>query len=258
MVFSESGLWAWISRHLWRNKYPEIQPSLMDRLSHELRTSLTGIVGYAEYLETGSSDSMMNFTAHIIRESGKSLTRTSQSFFDFYLLSQRQIRLKCSRFVFSDVIREAVALHQLLASEREVSLGFTCADDALEVVVSSDQDRLLQVMEALVFGVLQASDQWSMVHVHLALDQVQKNLLLSFVSSGVSVSPPQIQGLTQFWNTDDYQFKLQEGPGIELALAKAMIHFLDGTVAFEHSVEFPTRLVVKFPANRSAFSEVLL
>lgn len=256
MVFSESGLWAWISRYLWRKKYPQVQPSLMDRLSHELRTSLTGIVGYAEYLETGSSDPMMNFTARIIRESGKSLTRTSQSFFDFYLLSQRQIRLKCSRFVFSDVARGAVARHQLLASEREVSLGFTCTDDALEVVVSSDKDRMQQVIEALVLGVLQASDQWSMVHVHLELDRFQQKLLLTFVSSGVSVSPPQIQGLTQFWNTDDYQFKLQEGPGIELALAKAMIHFLDGAAAFEHSVEYPTRLVVSFPANRSAFSEV--
>lgn len=214
MVFSESGLWAWISRHLWRNKYPEIQPSLMDRLSHELRTSLTGIVGYAEYMETGSSDSMMNFTAHIIRESGKSLTRTSQSFFDFYLLSQRQIRLKCSRFVFSDVIREAVVRHQLLASEREVSLGFTCADDALEVVVSSDQARLLQVMEALVFGVLQASDQWSMVHVHLALDQVQKNLLLSFVSSGVSVSPPQIQGQPSFGTRTITNSNYKKDPGL--------------------------------------------
>jgi signal transduction histidine kinase len=228
----------------------------MDRLSHELRTSLTGIVGYAEYLEAGSSDPMMNFTANIIRESGKNLTRTSQSFFDFYLLSQGQIRLKCSRFVFSELVRGIVSQHQTMASAREVSLGFTCADAALEVVVSSDRDRLHQVLEALVFGVLQASDKWSMVHVHLELDQGRRELFLTFVSSGVSVSPPQIQWLSQFWNTDDYHFKLQEGPGIELALAKAMIYFLDGTVMFEHSVEVPTRLMVKFPANRSSFSEV--
>lgn len=240
-------------RWLFRKKQPELQSALMNRLSHELRTSLTGIVGYAEFLESGSTDPMMNFTANIIRESGKSLTRTSQSFFDLYLLTQRQIRLKCSRFVFADVVRDAVSQYQALAANREVSLGITCAENAIEVVVSSDVDRLRQVLDALLHGVVQASDKWSMVQVHMTLDEIQDELSLSIVSSGLSLSPPQIQMQTQFWNRDDYQFKLQDGPGIELAFTKAMILFLDGSVQFEHSVEFPSRLVVKFPANRHAF-----
>ena len=248
---------TWMGRWLFRKKQPEIPSALMDRLSHELRTSLTGIVGYAEFLESGSTDPMMNFTANIIRESGKSLTRTSQSFFDFYLLTQRQIRLKCSRFVFSDVARDVVNQYQTLAADRDMSLGFTCTENAIEVVVSSDVNRLRQVLEALVYGIVQASDKWSMVQVHLTLDEVQQDLWLSFVSSGVSVSPPQIQMQTQFWNRDDYQFRLQGGPGVELALAKAMIQFLDGSVQFEHSVEFPSRLVVKFPANRHASLKAL-
>ncbi len=243
---------AWISRCLRRKMHPQLQPALMERLSHELRTSLTGIVGYAEYMEAGSSDPMMNFTAHIVRESGKSLTRTSQSFFDFYLLSQRQIRLKCSRFVLSEIVREVVAHHQTLASEREVSLGYTCTDEAFSILVSSDKNRLQQVIDALIFGILQASDKWSMVQTHLEFDRTHRTLVLSFVSSGVAVSPPQIQMLSQFWNSETYQFKLQEGPGIEMALAKAMIHFLDGYVRFEHSVEFPSRLVVTFAADRAS------
>lgn len=42
---------------------PFMSPSLMSRFSHELRTSLTGIVSYAEFLETGSNESMVSFTA---------------------------------------------------------------------------------------------------------------------------------------------------------------------------------------------------
>jgi signal transduction histidine kinase len=87
--------------------------------------------------------------------------------------------------------------------------------------------------------------------LHLDFDETREELLLSVVSSGASVLPPQIVLLTQFWNSDDYRLKLQEGPGIELALAKAMIHFLNGSVRFENSTSFPSRLVVRFPANRS-------
>lgn len=258
MGFCVSRIGTWIECLLFRKKHPEIQSELMDRLSHELRTSLTGIVGYAEFLESGSTDPMMNFTAKIIRESGKSLSRTSQSFFDFYLLSQRQIRLKFSRFVLSDMVRDVVTLSQSCAAEREVSLGFTCTENALKVMANSDVDRMLQVLDALVYGAVQASDKWSIVQVHLELNPEQHEFVLSIVSSGVSVSPPQIQMQTQFWNSHDYQFRLQEGPGVELALAKAMIQFMDGSVWFEHSAEFPSRLIVKFPANRGSLLKAFL
>jgi signal transduction histidine kinase len=113
-----------------------------------------------------------------------------------------------------------------------------------------------QVVDALVFGAIQASDKWSMVQLHLDFDEMRGDLLLSIVSSGASVLPSQGYLLTQFWNSDDYRLKLQEGPGIELAFAKAMIQFLNGSVRFEHSTSFPSRLVVRFPANRSFLLKV--
>ena len=251
MFHSFYRLKIWIRSLLSQEREPQIESELIERLSHELRTSLNGIVGYAEFLEMGSNDAMMNFTAKIIRESGQSLTRTSQSFFDFYLLSKSQIRLKLSRFMLADLVRDVVLKNQSIAVDREVSLGFLSAGHALEVLVNSDLDRMRQVVDALVFDALQASDQWSMVQLHLDFDEMRGDLLLSIVSSGTSVLPSQVCLLTQFWNSDDYRLKLQEGPGIELALAKTMIYFLNGSVRFENSTSFPSRLVVRFPANRS-------
>jgi hypothetical protein len=51
------------------------ESQLMERLSHELRTSLTGIVGYSEFVESTSAEPMVNFTAKIIRESSQNLAR---------------------------------------------------------------------------------------------------------------------------------------------------------------------------------------
>ena len=256
MFHSFYRLEVWIRSWVAKTRKPQIESELIERLSHELRTSLNGIVGYAEFLEMGSNDAMMNFTAKIIRESGQSLTRTSQSFFDFYLLSKSQIRLRFSRFIFADLVRDVVAKNQPLAVDREVSLGFLSASHALESWVNSDLDRMRQVVDALVFGAIQASDKWSMVQLHLDFDEMRGDLLLSIVSSGASVLPSQGYLLTQFWNSDDYRLKLQEGPGIELAFAKAMIQFLNGSVRFEHSTSFPSRLVVRFPANRSFLLKV--
>lgn len=249
MRFLLSRMKAFIDFFLIKKEATSIQPELINRLSHELRTSLTGIVGYAEFLEAGSQDPMMNFTAKIIRESGKSLTRTSQSFFDFYLLTQRKMHLNSSQFVLSELTQNVVNVSRQLAVERDLNLVCEPSDNASAVVLYSDAVRVHQVLEALIYSVLQASERWSLVRVQLEFNQVRQWLDVSIVSSGAAASAVQIDLQKQFWNAEDYRLRLQEGPGVELVLAKAMIHFLNGFVWFESSDTCPFRLVVRFPLN---------
>jgi signal transduction histidine kinase len=240
---------AFLDVFLSKKEAPSIRPELINRLSHELRTSLTGIVGYAEFLEAGSQDPMMNFTAKIIRESGRSLTRTSQSFFDLYLLTQQKLNLNSSPFVLSELTQNVVNKCQELAVERDINLVLEASDRAIGVILFSDAVRVHQVLEALIYSLLQASERWSLIRVQLEFNQVRQWLDVSFVSSGATASSVQNDLYKQFWNADDYRLRLQEGPGVELVLAKALIHFLNGLVWFESSDACPFRLVVRFPLN---------
>lgn len=248
MQLGLSRIKSWLQRWLSSGgRLGGAQPELMARLSHELRTSLTGIVGYAQFLEVGSAEPMMNFTAKIIRESGQNLTRACHAFFDLHAMQEGQLRLTHRRFVFSEGVREVVKSHQLYATEREVSLGFTCAEEALTQSISSDEDRMRQVLDALVFGAVHTAQKWSIVHVDLALDAAQANWVLSVVTSGVPVAPVELRLWQSFWRDEDYRFRLQQGPGVELALAKALIEWLGGAVEFQVKVGEPPCLCVMFP-----------
>lgn len=72
----------------------QTQSELIERLSHELRTSLTGIVGYSEFVESNATEPMVNFTAKIIRESSHGLARASNAFFDLYRLNLGQVKIE--------------------------------------------------------------------------------------------------------------------------------------------------------------------
>jgi len=94
MQFSLSRAKSWIyQKFSCKRVYSRNQSDLMERLSHELRTSLTGIVGYSEFVESSSTEPMVNFTAKIIRESSLNLARASNSFFDLHRLELRQIQI---------------------------------------------------------------------------------------------------------------------------------------------------------------------
>lgn len=223
------------------------QFQLMERLSHEVRTSLTGIVGYSEFVESSSAEPMVNFTAKIIRESSQNLARASNSFFDLHRLEQGQMKVECSVFSISELVRDVVRQNQKQAFERGVSLFFTHSKDTFLWDMNSDPLRVRQIVDALVFDAVQLAGQGQSVHVDVSLDEDRHFMRLVLISSNALPVGTQTQLLKEFWHSKCYKFRLQEGPGVELALARAMISLLKGLTEYYVSPIAPPRLILKLP-----------
>lgn len=226
------------------------QKQLIERLSHELRTSLTGIVGYSEFVESTSTEPMVNFTAKIIRESSQGLARTSNSYFDLHCLNEGQMKLKLSSFSISTLVRDVVRGHQKLALEREVNLFVTCSDETFVLQMKSDEQRVRQVVDALVFNAVQQAGKEESVHVDVSFDDDKNCVQLMLNSTAVAIDRTQINLFKEFWANTTYTFRLQEGPGVELALARALIHFMNGHVIYDVlRVDDLIQLVVNLPMH---------
>jgi len=248
MRFCLSRFKAWTSRvFACKSVDSKNQSELMERLSHELRTSLTGIVGYSEFVESSSAEPMVNFTAKIIRESSQGLVRASNSFFDLHRLAQGQIQADCSKFSISELVRSVVRLHQKQAIERDVNLIFTCPAETVLLEIYADTQRVRQVVDALVFGAVQTAGKGKLIHVDVSLDDEKKYIKLMLISLDLSTDRAQIELLKEFWCNERYKFRLQEGPGVELALAKTLIYFLQGSAEYSYVSDELPRLIVKLP-----------
>ena len=246
MLFCLSRLKSWFSRTFSRGG-GQTQSELMERLSHELRTSLTGIVGYSEFLESSSTEPMVNFTAKIIRESSQGLARASISFFDLHLLSQGKIKISCSTFSINELVGDVVRLHQKQAFELNVKLIYTCSKDTFLLEMNTDVQRVRQMVDALIFGAVQSAAKGQSVRVDASVDEAKSYLQLTVFSLDAVTDIAQINLLKEFWCTGPYKFRLQEGPGVELALAKALIYFLQGSAQYRYVTNESPRLIVKLP-----------
>jgi signal transduction histidine kinase len=239
---------AWTSR-VFACKSADLknQSELLERLSHELRTSLTGIVGYSEFVESSSAEPMMNFTAKIIRDSSQVLLRASNSFFDLHRMAQGQIRADCSKFSIIELVRSVVGLHQKQAIERDVNLFFTCPTESFLLEIYADTQRVRQVVDAIVFGAVQTAGKGKSIRVDVSLDDDKKFIKLMIISLDSLTDGGQIELLKEFWCNERYKFRLQEGPGVELALAKTLIYFLQGSAEYSYVSDELPRLIVKLP-----------
>lgn len=225
------------------------QAELIARFSHEMRTSLTGIVGYSEFVESTSTEPMVNFTAKIIRESGQNLARTSNAFFDLQSIESGQLKLNCTRFSIHDLVCDAVRLHQSMARERNVSLLFTCSDELFLSEMYADVLRLRQVVDALIYNAIQSTRKDESVYIDMMFDRLKLGVTLKMIFLDVRADCAHIELLKEFWSGDCYKFRLQDGPGIELALAKSLIYLMQGIAVYRASNTRPPELMVSLPIH---------
>ena len=248
MQFFLSRAKSWIYRKFkCKRGHSQNQADLMERLSHELRTSLTGIVGYSEFVESTSTEPMVNFTAKIIRESSLSLARASGSFFDLHRLELGQIQLDLSSFPISELVRDVVRIYQKQAIDQNVSLAFASTAEVFFTEMFSDSKQVRQVVDALIFGAVESAGKGHSIQVDLSFDEDKNYMKLTLITVGVSTDGSQEALFKKFWNSERYKFRLQAGPGIELALAKALIFSLQGHVVYQVKPNEPPQLIVRLP-----------
>lgn len=226
-----------------------IQPDLIERLSHEMRTSLTGIVGYAEFIEEGSEPAMVNFTAKIIRESSQDLVRSVQSFVDLYQTDLTESHHNLSEFSPAEAMHALVLENQVPADQLNVSLIFNCTDEAQLVKMHSNPEQFNKLLQALIMGALLGATRGAMVVVALRVLAMDKCIEVLIQELGGIAKLRQSRLMQQFWNEPHYVFKMQEGPGIDMALAKALVNRLQGQAHFQSVKGQGDQLHLTLPIN---------
>lgn len=227
----------------------DITPDLIQRLSHEMRTSLTSIVGYAEFIEEGTEPAMVNFTAKIIRESSQDLVRTVQAFVDLYPSSNDSGDSRYDEFSPAHLVHRLIQSSQGHADQLNVSLIFVCADEAQLVTMRSHAANFEKMLRAILCGALNAATRGAMVVVTLRVLAKERTVEIVLEELGGVAKMRQSQRMAQFWNTPRYVFQMQEGPGVELALAKALVARLHGQALFQSAKGQGDRLRLHLPIN---------
>ena len=213
----------------------QLRSDMVKRLSHDMRTTLTSIVGYSEFIESKTVEPVLGFTSKIIRESGSDLVRLFQSFYDLVQIEAGDAVLNLSDVDMMTAIRDVVRAHQMRASEWNVRLTLTRSPDMDFLKMQTDFVKFQQMLEIMTFATLQFAAPKSTLQLHVDYDERPGYVNLSFLEFGAGEDHPDVGFMEDFWSQSECPpMLLQKGPGIELALAKALLKFLKGTAAYRY------------------------
>jgi two-component system sensor histidine kinase BaeS len=197
----------------------EAERAFLLSVSHEFKTPLTAIRGYAEGLGEGAFEPQE--AARTIGVEARRLERLVRDLLDLARMNRAEFSIQTGPVDLADVAREAVLRHHATARD----FGVALSADARESWVEGDYDRLLQVASNLVENALRETPTGGAVTV------TAHDALLAVADTGPGIPPGDVpHAFERFYLYDKIGRDRPVGSGLGLAIVKQLTSAMGGTV----------------------------
>jgi signal transduction histidine kinase len=215
-------------------------------ISHDLRTPLTSIRGYAEALADGTLDdadpSDRKRAATIIGAEGRRLERLVRDLLDLSRLDSHQFSLNPRPCDATEVVRDAAEAFAPQAHELGIALHISSGE---ALAVDLDPERLAQIVANLIENALKYAH--ASVDVYAA-PQGDTQIAIVVVDDGPGIAADQVARVFERLYTVRDTPGRSVGTGLGLAIVRELAAAMGGNARVEPAPGGGTRFVVSLPA----------
>ena len=234
----------------------EARQQFLGNMSHEMRTPLNGIIGFAELLvlRNGGKHDKVDEYARGIRESGYRLLELVEGLLS--LAEQSNQRKLDNRLTAVDeIIPQICARYRSMAAARNVGFEVELHQSSLRVLV--DPELLAVAVRPLVDNAVKFAEAGNRVTIRVGLE---KNLSIAIEDDGPGMSPEAIENVTApFVLTESYLTRSHGGAGIGLSVARNAVAALGGRMKIDSELGCGTKVGLQIPVtllNEQEFAHV--
>ncbi|HEU5244093.1 MAG TPA: HAMP domain-containing sensor histidine kinase [Gaiellaceae bacterium] len=225
----------------------EAERNFLLSVSHELKTPLTAIRGYAEAVEDGAVEPRE--AAATVAAEARRLERLVRDLLDLARMNRTDFSVHNAEIDLADVVQDAVRRYEQQAESFGVELR-AAADGPAPAL--ADADRVLQVVSNLVENALRLTPAGGEVRVVAAPG------VLRVEDTGPGLAEADAErAFERFYLHERYGLERQVGTGLGLAIVKELTLAMGGDVEVESSPGTLTVFTVRLQAPKVAARETL-
>ena len=218
-----------------------LQTDFVANVSHEFKTPITAIEGYATLLQGGSDPSQQSYVDRILLNTRRLSTLVGNILL-LSKVSNHAIPVAKTTYRVDEQIRQAILLLEPRWLERNVEFDV----ELDEIVWNGPENLMHHVWSNLIGNAVKFGPKDGLVTVKLK--QTDGRYEFSVTDQGVGVPEEERQRIFHKFYQLDSSHK-QEGNGLGLALVKQIVDGCDGSINVENMPEGGCRFVVTLPMN---------
>ncbi len=207
----------------------------LSSMSHELRSPLNAILGFAQLMDADSPPATPSQKASIyqILHAGWYLLELINEILDLAVIESGKLSLSDEPVPLAEVMLECQDMIEPLAQKRGIKLTFPKFDTPS--FVRADRTRLKQVLVNLLSNAIKYNQPEGTVVVDCSTRTPQR-IRISVRDSGAGLPAEKLSQLFQPFNRLGRENSAEEGTGIGLVMSERLVELMGGVIGVESTV----------------------
>lgn len=220
-------------------KIDKMRKEFLDNVSHELKTPIALIQGYAEGLKENISDDpeSREFYCDVIMDEAGKMNKLVKNLLTLNQLESGKDENIMERFDIVALIRGVLQTMDIMIQQKEAKVLF---DESRPVYVWADEFKIEEVVTNYTSNALNHLDGEGVVEIKI--EHLEDKARISVFNTGNPIPEEDIPNLwNKFYKVDKARTREYGGSGIGLSIVKAIIEGLNqeyGVQNYENGVEF--------------------
>lgn len=232
------------------NQMENVRQDILSRVSHEFRTPLTSILGYAEVIleDPLLPDELRRQFVQTIKDEGQRLAELVNELVSLQSFEQGLSNLERAEIDLLSLLEHAFQAVDGHARDRSVIISFKAHQTG--ITGNWDKQRLFEMLLHLLTNAIKFAPVGGSIKVAIRCIESQVELVITNDES--VISPRELP----FVFDPLYQFQLRTGelsrPGVGLAIAKRIIELHGGTLIARENGDSGSSFAVSLPLRQKA------
>ncbi len=221
-----------------------IRQEFFSNASHELKTPITSIQGYAELLESGMIQDEAT-KADFARRIKKEAVRMTGLINDILMISR--LEAKEAEVTFSDV-RVSVLLEEIIdslkpqAAEAQVFVHVDCQP----LMIHANLQQMRELLTNLISNAIKYNRPGGQVWINIR--ETDGQMVIRVKDNGVGIPSDSLDRIFErFYRVDKGRSRKQGGTGLGLSIVKHIVNFYHGTIHVSSEPDMGSEFTVFLP-----------
>lgn len=226
-------------------KINELKDDFVSSVSHEFRTPLASIIGFAQTLlkDNTISEHLRERFIHIIFNDGKRLARIVEDMLDIARIESGKSTLFTEKHDIVSIIKDAMSAFMYDKEKNTNPLIFNTPFSV--VFLECDKDKIIQVLLNLLTNAQKFSP--SEEEIVITLSEEDDNIHISIKDNGIGIHLDDIPHLFEKFYRVKHPGQEIRGTGLGLPIAKNLIELHGGTISVNSIIGHGSEFIVSLP-----------
>jgi signal transduction histidine kinase len=226
----------------------KLKSSFLMNLSHEIRTPMNAILGFTDLLRNPSiSEEEKNQYLEIIKDSGNNLVEIIDDLVDMSKIDSNLIQPNVETVNLEELLFNLVRTLKILNKNKNIEFKFNTPKISLDIDIITDNVKLKEILSNLILNAFKFTNE-GFVILDCEIDDQKENINFSIQDSGIGIPDEFKENVfKRFSKINANGISANEGLGLGLAISKAYVEMLGGTISFQSQVGVGTTFKFSIP-----------